>query len=65
MVHAFGVKPTPKICCDLDLFEYKFSEANIKRPAQHKSVKITLSGPQQLVSVVLFFYFEIKSSAIP
>jgi len=47
------------------LFEYKFSEANIKRPAQHKSVKIKHSGPQQFVSVVLFFGFEIKSSAIP
>ena len=58
MVHAFGVKPTPTICWDLDLFEYQFSEENIKRLAQHKSVKITFSGPQQLVSVVLFFILK-------
>ena len=40
------------------MFEYKFSEANIKRPAQHKSVKITHSGPQQFVSMVLFLVFK-------
>ena len=57
MVHAFGVKPTPEFSWDLDLFAYKFSEANLKREAQHKSGKITLSGPQQF-SVELFFILK-------
>jgi len=63
MVHAFGVKPTPDLSYDLELFAYKFSEANLKRIAQHKSGKITFSGPQQFFSGA-FFDFEIYSSAI-
>ena len=47
-----------KIWWDLDLFESQISEANIKRPTQHKSVKITHSGPQQFVSVVQFFILK-------
>ena len=46
MVHAFGVKPTPEFSEDLEYFAYKFSESNLKGAAQHKSGKITFSGPQ-------------------
>jgi len=54
MVHAFGVKPTPDFSYDLELFAYKFSEANLKGEAHHKSGKITFSGPQQFSSGAVF-----------
>ena len=38
--------------------------SNLKRAAQHKSGKITLSGPQQFFSGAVFD-FEINSSVIP